>query len=391
MQRRDPGRERQALDELAAWAYQFSARIAFEPSLLLLEVGASRRLFGGLPILLQRLRHELEQVGYSARHALAPTPTAAGLLARSRPACEVDDVQALRDSVAPLPLACLTRERAVRELVRHIGLQTIGDVLELPRAGLARRSDPALPALLDRLLGRADPREWSPPRHFVQTIELLGEIGQSTALVFPARRLMVALCGFLRGLGGGAQLQWTLQHRDDCPATRFGQGLLDPSRDPVTCSRCSASVSSAWSCRRLWSRSACASTTGRPSPSAAWRFDVRRSATMRCSSASAAVSASSGCAVCAACPITALSVPGSCAGRARASCPTVHSVRPCRSRWLLASPQPLRDCDGMRNTAARCAWRRCRNASSRLVRRFRHHPRLLRRAQPGRRAAVGVS
>ena len=88
---------------------------------------------------------------------------------------------------------------------------------------------------LDRLLGRApDPRvEWSPPRHFAQTIELLGEIGQTVALVFPARRLMVTLCGFLRGLGGGAQhLQWTLRHRDGQPATRFGQGLLDPSRDP---------------------------------------------------------------------------------------------------------------------------------------------------------------
>ena len=75
---RDPARERRALDELALWAYQFSSGIAFDPSLLLLEVGASLRLFGGLPALLQILRPELEQIGYSAQHALAPTPTAAG-------------------------------------------------------------------------------------------------------------------------------------------------------------------------------------------------------------------------------------------------------------------------------------------------------------------------
>lgn len=234
VQRRDPLRERSALDGLAAWAYQFSARISFEPSLLLLEVGASRRLFGGLPALLRQLHQGLEQIGYSARHALAPTPTAAGLLARNRPA-EVTDPAALHAAVATLPLACLTRDRDVRALVQHIGLDTIGDVLGLPRAELARRTGPALPALLDRLLGQApDPREeWSPPRRFEQTVELLGEIRQGTALVFPARRLMVALCGFLRGLGGGAQrLQWTLRHRDDRPATLFGQGLLDPSRDP---------------------------------------------------------------------------------------------------------------------------------------------------------------
>jgi protein ImuB len=231
---RVPEREQRALDELAAWAYQFSPRIAFEPSLLLLEVGASRRLFGGLPALLDTLQHEITQLGYSVQHALAPNPTAAGLLARQRPGCEVGTTAALRAAVAQVPLSGLTRDSAVRALIRHIGLDSIGDALALPRPELTRRSGPRLSLLLDRLLGAApDPRpEWRPPQHFAQHIELLGEIVHGTALVFPARRLMVALCGFLRGHGGGAQrLQWRLVHRD-LPDTRFGQGLIDPSRDP---------------------------------------------------------------------------------------------------------------------------------------------------------------
>ncbi len=234
VQRRDRVREQHALHDLALWAYQFSARISFEPSLLLLEIGASLRLFGGLGAMLGPLQCELEQLGHSVRHAVAPTPLAAGVLARSDPGRRVTTLQALRTAVAPLSFTCLTRDEHARTLIRHIGLQTIGDVLALPRPELARRTGPTLPGLLDRLLGTlADPRvEWRPPQRFRQTVELLGEIGQATALVFPARRLMVALCGFLRGLGGGAQrLQWTLLHRDH-PATRFGQGLLDPSRDP---------------------------------------------------------------------------------------------------------------------------------------------------------------
>lgn len=234
VQRRDRGRERQALDDLAAWVYQFSARISFEPSLLLLEVGASLRLFAGLPALLQRMQHELEQIGYGARHAVATTALAAGLLARNRPGSVVTTQAGLREAVAELPLDRLTRDRNARALIRHVGLTSIGEVLQLPRAELARRTGPQLCLLLDRLLGDApDPRaEWSPPQRFAQTIELLGEIGQTTALVFPARRLMVSLCGFLRGVGGGAQrLQWRLAHRDR-DMTRFGQGLLDPSRDP---------------------------------------------------------------------------------------------------------------------------------------------------------------
>ena len=234
VQPRDPAREQRALGELALWAYQFSAHISFEPSLLLLEVGASLRLFGGLPALLAILQPELEQIGYGARHALAPTPTAAGLLARNRPACQALTGHELLELVETLPLSRLTRDRNVRNLIRHIGLDSIADALALPRPELARRVGPQLPALLDRLLGLApDPRPpWQPPRYFSQTIELLGEIEQVTALVFPAHRLMVALCGFLRGQGGGAQrLQWWLLHRDH-PDTGFGQGLLDPSRDP---------------------------------------------------------------------------------------------------------------------------------------------------------------
>jgi protein ImuB len=230
---RDEAREAQALQELAAWAYQFSARLAFEPSLLLLEVGASARLFGGVQRLLDWVVREAGQLGYSLGHALAPTPTAAGLLARRRPGRQVLDRAGLAGQVEDIPLRQLTRDAGVRELMQHIGLATIGDALALPRAELIRRTGPALALLLDRLLGVVpDPRdEWQPPCRFAQRIELLGEIERSTALVFPARRLMVALCGFLRGHGGGAQrLQWCLEHRD-WPESSFEQGLLDPSRD----------------------------------------------------------------------------------------------------------------------------------------------------------------
>jgi len=234
VRRRAPDREHRALEGLAAWAYQFSSCIAFEPSLLLLEIGASRRLFGDLAALQGRIRCGVEQLGYRVRDAVAPTALAAGLLARNRAGCRVCDRDELRRVVGDLPLACLTRDVGARDLIRHIGLETLGEVLALPRPELVRRVGPRLALLLDRLLGLApDPRaQWQPPRHFAQTLELLGEIGQTSALVFPARRLLLALCGFLHGCGGGAQrLHWTLAHRDR-PDTDFDQGLLDPSRDP---------------------------------------------------------------------------------------------------------------------------------------------------------------
>jgi protein ImuB len=230
---RDPGREERVLTGLAAWAYQFSSHIGFAPRCLLLEVGGSLRLFGGAVALTARMTRELPRLGFRAQSAMAPTPTAAALLARVSPGRQVEDVEALRAAVADVPLERFTRDAGARELVRGVGLHTLGDCLALPRPELARRAGPALGAALDRLLGQApDPcPPWTPPAVFDESLELMGEITAASALVFPAHRLITALCGFLRGRGAGAQdLQWTLQHRD-APASRFTQGLLSVSRD----------------------------------------------------------------------------------------------------------------------------------------------------------------
>ncbi len=229
---RDCQREKQLLHELAQWAYQFSPQISFEPSLLLLEIGASLALFGGRQALLQKVQESLPELGLRSQWACAPTPMAAGLLARNRPGGCVLQGQ-LHASLAEIPLSQLTRDPQLRRLISDIGLQSIGECLRLPRPELSRRAGPVLGLLFDRLLGDApDPRElWEPPEAFQQHLELLAEIGEHTALVFPARRLITALCGFLRGRGRGAQrLQWCLLHRERAP-TCFDQGLITSSRD----------------------------------------------------------------------------------------------------------------------------------------------------------------
>ncbi len=231
---RDGQREQLALEDMAAWAYQFSANISFDPLTLLLEIGASRLLFGGLDGLLQHLRAELPGLGCETRLACGPTPGAASLLARYAPGACLEDLPQSRTALRRIPLAGLSRERKARELIDGIGLATFGDCLDLPRPELARRLGPQLIRIFDRVIGvLPDPRPmWRPPAVFGQRLDLLAEIHQHQALIFPARRLIVALCGFLRGHGGAAQqLEWELLHRDLEP-TRFEQGLLSPSRDP---------------------------------------------------------------------------------------------------------------------------------------------------------------
>lgn len=230
---RDHRGEAEAMGRLAAWAGQFTSQVSVEPDALLLELGRSRRLFGGLAALTGRIRGGLDRLGFRAVSFLAPTPEGALRLACRGETGEAGDLVALRERLAGLPLAALPLAHEARRALHEAGLRRLGEVLALPRAGLARRVGADVPRWLDRLLGLApDPRPpFVPPATYHGRLELLAEIAVAEGLVFPARRLLHELAGFLRGQQLGAQrLDWELAHADR-PPTRWTLGLARPDRD----------------------------------------------------------------------------------------------------------------------------------------------------------------
>ena len=234
VRQRDPAGERAALERLAAWACQFSPQLALEPDALLLEVGRSRRLFGGLGPLLARVREGLAGLGVQAVPFLAPTPEGALQLARAGEQGSAPDLGALKERLARLPLHRLPLGERGHRVLRDAGLRTLGEVLALPRTGLARRFGTDLGDWLDRLLGMApDPRPaFVPPEMYHGRLELAAEVERVEPLLFPARRLLGELGGFLLGRQLGTQhLDWVLHHAD-LPPTRFSLGLARLERDP---------------------------------------------------------------------------------------------------------------------------------------------------------------
>ena len=210
----DPCREQAALQELACWAYQFSSQIALFPasegSGLLIETGASGRLFGGQAPLHQRMVRELHRLGYGAGDASAGTPAGARLLARARaqgisvPASRGDG---LRARLETLPLGLLGWEVPVTENLYTLGQHRIGDVLALPRAAFARRFGAQRLLDLDRLLGLVpDPQVFfTPPQHFKARMDLPADLAELSGLLPPLEQLLRLLEGFLRGQGAGAR------------------------------------------------------------------------------------------------------------------------------------------------------------------------------------------
>ena len=229
---RDAVAETEALLGLAGWCVQFTPKVAPRfPEALLLEVSGSLKLFGGLVPILDALTHGLARQGFTATIAVASTAEAALWLARAGRADIVDGNP--RSAIETLPLAVLRLDDKAVELLERLGIRTIGELMTLPRDGMARRFGPTLPDILERALGHQDDAcsFFSLPPRFAATLELPAEAIQSEALLFAAQRLLVQLEGYLTARSAGVQ-SFTLRlfHRGRQP-TLLGVGLVNASRN----------------------------------------------------------------------------------------------------------------------------------------------------------------
>jgi protein ImuB len=209
------------LEAIAAWACQFTPKVSLEPpQALLLEVEGSLRLFGGLAPLQEKIGRGLAQMGMQASTGTAATARAALWLSRH-------DQASLE--ATPIEAAC---EGEPLAFLQSIGIATLGALLRLPRAGLARRCGQALLDDLDRARGALpEPREFfSPPPRFAARLELPAEVAHAEGLLFAARRLLVQLEGLLAARQAGIRdFTLTLFHAE--LESRIPVGLASPARE----------------------------------------------------------------------------------------------------------------------------------------------------------------
>jgi protein ImuB len=206
LRERDEPAEAAALEAVATWAIGFTPTVSLAPPrAVLAEIGGSRKLFGGLPPLVEAIARGLRERGHAARLAIAPTPLGADILARIGHEAPVTTPGALRDALAGAPLGALDLDAKLLATLAAAGVRTIGAADALPRDGLARRFGDALVSALDRAHGRRpDPRlPWTPPPVFAGKLALPAPAHDAEALGFAARRLAQELAAWLnaRGLG----------------------------------------------------------------------------------------------------------------------------------------------------------------------------------------------
>ena len=291
-----PVAEAAFLTRLRRWAGKFSPWIGEQPpDALVADITGCAHLFGGEEALAARAQEDCAGLGLTLALGLADTLGAAWALARfagatvaggaggdaidaearatrSRaarspvlamptmasgtvpnrqrhrtrggpaPAVAIGQVPSLRiaapgqtrAALEPLPVAALRLSDGDLAALSRLGIRRIGDLVGMPRAGLARRFGRNLVQRLDQALG-AEPEPISParaPLHFAVRMALPEPIGLEADLLAGLDRLLPVFAQRLRARGRGArQVQLELS-RTDGSLQVIRAGLARASADP---------------------------------------------------------------------------------------------------------------------------------------------------------------
>ncbi len=194
--------EQQTLESLQSLALEvgrWSARIScVNSSALLAEVASMERYFKGLEPLVDAVCEMLSEQHLSYQLGMALTPGAALALSRIDSPVAFSE-QEIDRQILSLPVSVLQLKLKECQALQSLGLTQVGMLEKLPRSEIGSRFSPELLLCLDQLRGRVDwvPEAFIPPELFEQRVDLQAEINYAQGLLFPLRRLLGRLEGFL--------------------------------------------------------------------------------------------------------------------------------------------------------------------------------------------------
>ena len=211
------------------------------PHSVLLDVQGSRRYFGGLKRLVQRLHAALAPLGHALHTGIAPTALGATVLARMHRQIYCADRAAMHAALGPLPAWLIGPGREHWDALEGMGLRTLAELRVLPRGGLARRFGPAVLSELDRAYGDCpDPLEpIALPPSFESRLELFARADTTEQVLYGAGVLLARLVPWLSAQHAFVRrFTLVMQHeprwRSDAQtpaATTLDVALAEPSRD----------------------------------------------------------------------------------------------------------------------------------------------------------------
>ncbi len=273
----DPLAEAAFLTVLRRWAGKFSPWVAEEPpAALVVDLTGCAHLFGGEAALLAQLEEDCADLGLTLRAGVADTRGAAWALARyagrqaqpnrngdaidqearatrsravKRPGWErggttpsvsplpqglIATPGQMRQALADLPLPALRLSAEAVEGLNRLGLRRVRDIMDLPRAALARRFGTDTLRRLDQALGM-ESEPVAParvPLHFATRLTFPDPIGLTEDITAGLDRILPPLCAKLKATARGARRLRLEAYRSDGKVERIDIGLARPADRP---------------------------------------------------------------------------------------------------------------------------------------------------------------
>ncbi|TRL33472.1 DNA polymerase Y family protein [Rhizobium straminoryzae] len=230
----DAAADRRLLEALADWCDRFTPLVGLDGTDgLFLDITGCTHLFGGEAAMLQEILTRLTQMGLAVRGAISSAPGLSWALARfdgNRIVAEDEQEGVL----APLPVAALRLDDTLVQALHKVGLRQVGDLLEAPRAPLARRFGADLMLRLDQATG-ADEEPISPRRpvaHLSAERRLAEPIRAQDDILALAATVAEGLKPGLEARGAGGRVFELVLFRVDGQVFRLSAGASRPLRDP---------------------------------------------------------------------------------------------------------------------------------------------------------------
>ncbi|MEM8656518.1 MAG: DNA polymerase Y family protein [Pseudomonadota bacterium] len=229
--------DRVALERLALWARRWCPwSVVDGPDGLILETTGADHLLGGEAALLVDMEARLSLLGLTVQVAVAPTWGAAWALARFGPVRAICPAEHTAQMLAPLPISALRLDVDTCQLLRRLGLKTIGAIAGVPRISLTRRFGRAgldgNPLMrLDQALGHlAEPVASVDARPQIMVRTQLPDPIQDPTAYLP--ELCTQLCAQLTHHGFGCRRLWLTVYHTDGEVSAVEAATAAPARDP---------------------------------------------------------------------------------------------------------------------------------------------------------------
>lgn len=234
----DPEGDARDLTRLAeALARRWSPTVAVaDAQSLFIDLTGVAHLHGGEARMARRIVRLLARLGITARVAIADTTGAAWACAHyAAERVTILPPDAPIDAIAPLPAAALRIDAGALELLRRLGVETIGQLAALPRAPLARRFGRAVPLRLDQASGRvAEPLDPVTPPVAIMVEQRFAEpLMTAEPIAHWIAQLVARLVEELAKTGRGVRVLLLAATRVDAAVQVVRVGCARATRDPA--------------------------------------------------------------------------------------------------------------------------------------------------------------